>query len=282
MLKVILLVLLLFFYNQAWPSTIQRIVSLSPSTTELVASAGGMNKLVGVVAYSDYPKSVQNLPIVGNYHGINIEKLIGLKPDLVIVWTEGNRSQDIARVEELSKTLGFTIFYSNPKSLFDIPQEIKLIGKIIQTQEVAKKRSVELINILNSIKYCYQNLQPVSVFYQIWNQPLMTINGRQFISQAISLCGGNNVFSEMLAVAGEVSLEKVIATNPQTILFGGQKSIQETWVKEWQKWRVIQAVEQQQIYKVNADKTQRPTERLIRYLPALCQTINRVRIHYAY
>ncbi len=278
----ILFTLLIFYLNQAWANTspVERIISLSPGTTELIASAGGVDKLVGVVAYSNYPKSVQNLPIVGNYNAISIEKIIALKPDLVVVWRSGNRAQDIARIEELSQKLGFKIFYSDPKSLFDIPKEIALIGEVIQTQDVAQKQKLELIQQLNSIKEQYQHLDLVTIFYQIWNHPFMTINGQQFISQALSLCGGYNIFSEMLTLAGTVSLEAIIHKNPQTILLGGEKPIQEIWLKEWQEWSTIQAIKQQQIYKINADNLQRPTARLIHYLPTLCQTIQQARTHY--
>ena len=277
-----LFIVLFFYLNQAWANnnSIQRIISLSPGATELVASAGGLDKLVGVVAYSDYPKEVKSLPIVGGYNAINIEKIISLKPDLVIIWTSGNRTQDIAKLEKFSHILGFKIFYSNPKSLFDIPQEIKSIGKIIQTQDIANQRAYELIDTLNSVKELYKNSESISFFYKIWDKPLITINSQQFISQALSLCGGYNVFSEMLPLAGNVNLEEIIKKNPQVILLGGNELKQNLWLEKWQKRELIQAVKQQQIYKVNTDKTQRPTERLIRYLPTLCQTIEKARQHY--
>lgn len=251
-----------------------RVISLSPGSTELVASAGSFSKLVGVVSYSNFPLAAQKLPIVGSYNAINFEKIIALKPDLVIVWKTGNRLQDITRLKQLSAQRHFKIFYSNPVSLNDIPKEIKQLGILLNTQSKANKEAKALETILKQTQQTYLNIPPKRYFYQIWNRPLMTVNGQQFISQGLALCGGKNIFAQLKTLAGEVNLESVMTRNPQVILLGGERNIQDNWVNFWKQYPFIKAVKQQHIYKINADQLQRPTARFIRYLPQVCQKLH--------
>lgn len=264
-------------YSTAQATVYQRVISLSPGTTELVASAGGLSKLVGVVSYSNFPPAVKSLPIVGSYNALNFEKIITLKPDLVIVWKTGNRLQDIERLKQLGQQRHFKIFYSNPATLQDIPKEIKQLGQFLNTQKQANQEANALTNILKQTQQKYQNARKIRYFYQIWNAPMMTINGKQFISQGLELCGGKNIYADLKPLAGEVNLESIITRNPQVILLGGEKNMQKNWLKYWQKYPFITAVKQHQIDLVNADKLQRPTARLIRYLPKVCKQLNQAR-----
>lgn len=248
----------------------QRIISLSPHVTEMIFSAGAGDRLVGVVSYSDFPKAAQNITNIGSYQSINIEKIIQLNPDMIIAWQTGNQSKDIEKLTQL----GFTIRYSNPHKLSDIPKEIRRFGKIFQTESQANKVANKLEQKLQTLKTNQSKLQPVSAYYQIWNKPMMTINGKQFISQALDLCGAHNIFNELPSLTPQISIESVIKRNPQVILLGGQKAMQQAWLKDWQKWPNISAVQNQHIYTLNADTFQRPTARLINGIEGLCNIIN--------
>lgn len=257
---------------QAQTST-QRVVSLAPHITEMLFSAGAGDKVVGVVAYSDYPKAALEIASVGSYHAINIEKVIQLNPDLIIAWKTGNRLKDIEKLQQL----GFKIIYSEPYKLSDIPKEIRLFGEILNTQTTANAVAERLDKQLENLAKSYASKSKVKVFYQVWNAPIITINGQQFISQAMQLCGGENVFADLPTLASEVSIESVVTQNPQVILLGGAKNVQQAWLKEWQKWTTIQAVKNQQVYLLNADTFQRSTERLIDGIDGLCKTIDQAR-----
>ena len=264
-------------FNQAWSDSKtapQRIISLAPHITEMLFSAGAGDKIIGVVAYSDFPQAALDIDSVGSYQGINIEKIILLNPDLIIAWKGGNRLKDIEKL----KQLGFKVVYSKPYKLYDIPKEIRAFGEQLGTQVTANTLADALENKLQSLIKTYHTQSKVSAYYQIWNTPLMTINGEQFISQAMSICGAENIFSDLPILAAEVSIESVIQRNPDAILLGGQKQMQQGWLQAWQKWPAIGAVKNQHIYLLKADNFQRPTARLIESIEGLCQKIDQVRV----
>jgi iron complex transport system substrate-binding protein len=264
-------------FNQAWSNSQmapQRIISLAPHITEMLFSAGAGDKVVGVVAYSDFPKAALDIDSIGSYQAINIEKIILLNPDLIIAWKSGNRLKDIEKLEQL----GFKVVYSEPYKLTDIPKEVRAFGEQLGTQVTANAVADALENKLQSLIQTYQTKPKVSAYYQIWNAPLMTINGEQSISQAMSICGAENIFADLPLLAAEVSIESVIQQNPDAILLGGQKQMQQGWLKAWQKWQTISAVKNQQIYLLKADNFQRPTARLIESIEGLCQKIDQVRV----
>lgn len=256
--------------------TAQRIISLAPHITEMLYSAGAGRKIVGVVAYSDFPKAALNLPIIGSYNAINLEEIIQLNPDLILGWHSGNRLQDIQRLKEL----GFKILQSDVTTLDDIPNEIERLGQLAGTQIQAIATANTLRQRLSEIRQHYQHVEPISSFYQIWSQPIITMNGTQFISQALNACGATNVYSDLKPLTAEVSLESVLERNPQVFLLGGQKAFQKGWLKSWEKYASLQAVKNQQIYLLNNNLYQRPTARLINALPGLCQNIETARQHY--
>ncbi len=290
-----LLILMVLPFNQAWSSSektnsqllaletsstptppAQRIISLAPHITEMLFSAGAGDKIVGVVAYSDFPKAALTLPVIGNYNAINLEEIIGLNPDLILGWQSGNRLQDIQRLKEL----GFKVLQSDVTRLDDIPNEIERLGQLAGTQRHAITIANTLRQKLSDIRQHYQHVKPISSFYQIWDRPIITMNDTQFISQALNACGATNIYSDLKPLTAEVSLESVLERNPQVFLLGGQQAFQEGWLKSWQKYSSLQAVKQQQIYLLDNNLFQRPTARLINALPELCQDIETARQHY--
>jgi iron complex transport system substrate-binding protein len=242
----------------------------------MLYSAGAGQKIVGVVSYSDFPKAALNLPVVGSYNAINLERIIQLNPDLIIGWKSANRLQDIQRLKEL----GFQVVQSHVTTLDDIPNEIELFGQLAGSQIHALKIANELRQKLTEIRHRYQDSQPISSFYEIWNQPIITMNGTQFISQALNTCGAKNAYSDLTSLSAEVSLESVFERNPQVFFLGGQQAFQQDWLSFWQKYPSLQAVKHQQIYLLDNDHYQRPTARLINALPQLCKDVEIARQYY--
>lgn len=262
--------------NTASMVTAHRIISLAPHITEMLYSAGAGHKIVGVVNYSDFPKAALNLPIIGSYNAINLEEIIELNPDLILGWQSGNRLQDIQRLKEL----GFKVLQSEVTTLDDIPNEIERLGQLAGTQLHAMTIANTLRQKLSEIRQHYQHARPITSFYQIWNQPIISMNGSQFISQAVNICGATNVYADLKPLTAEVSLESVLQRNAQVFLLGGQQAFQKAWLKQWQKYSSLQAVKHQQIYLLDNNLYQRPTARLINALPDLCQKIEMARKHY--
>lgn len=251
----------------------ERVVTLSPHLTEMVYSAGAGSKLVGAIAYSNYPTSAKTLPVVGTYNALNLEKIIQLKPDLILAWQSSNQPKALERLQQL----GFKVELFEPRKLSDIPRDIKRIGTLLNTSQIAELTANQLITTLKTIKRQYQGLTKVRFFYQIWDDPMMTVNGEVFISQAIESCGAENIFAQQKILAPEVDTETVLKRNPSVILLGGENAVQKIWYQNWLKWPQIDAVKNKQIYLINTNHFQRPTARLIQHLPELCQRIQKAR-----
>lgn len=246
-----------------------RIVTLAPSLTEMVYSAGAGDLLVGVVSYSDYPKEALSLPLVGNYKTINMEQIIHLNPTLILAWESGNTLKDIQQLRKL----GYPVVVTEIKNLADIPNQIEKIGQLTHRQTTAKQMATKLRAVLLKLKKQQPKTKPTRTFYQVWDKPLYTINGKQFIGQGITLCGGKNIFENLPALAPQVSIESVIQHDPELILLGSNKNVQQNWRKSWQQYPVITAVKNNRISSLEASLYQRPTARFINALPALCRLI---------
>ncbi|AEG31343.1 cobalamin-binding protein [Thiomicrospira cyclica] len=252
---------------------ITRIISLAPSLTELIYSAGAGDYLVGAVSYSDYPPEAQRIPRVGDFNALNIERIIKLKPDLILSWQSGTSARDTQRL----KQLGLPLLIHDTQQLDDIPKLIAEIGQLTGQQDTANTETERLRYQLNTLRQKYEHASAVSVFYQVWHQPLITVNGAQFMGQAIAICGGVNIFADQMALAPHVSREAVINENPDVILLGGKTANQQAWLSQWQTLPFLAASQNQHIYLLDSDQYQRPTARLIDSLDALCQLIDHAR-----
>ena len=265
------------FFENLPVTNAKRIISLAPHLTEMVYSAGAGDKLIGVVNYSDYPKEALSKPVIGSYNSINIESIVQLKPDLILTWRSGTRPQDAQRLKALQSKLGFVIWESDIDTLEDIPKLIKQIGHMANTHDHAQTNAAKLEQTLNTLRKQFSSKQPVKIFYQIWNNPLMTVGKKQFIGQAIELCGGQNIFDDLNSLTGTVAIESVILRNPEIILMGGHQALQSEWAETWQKYPQIKAVKNKQTHLLNNNLYQRPTSRFIQALEPMCKKIDQVR-----
>jgi iron complex transport system substrate-binding protein len=252
----------------------KRIVSLAPHVTELLYAAGAGDAIVGTVEYSDYPPSAKKLPRVGSHNAFDLERIIALKPDLVVVWQSGTIKSPVQKLRQM----GIPIYSSEPKVLEDIARNLRQLGMLAGTEKIANITSDKFLAKLKTLRERYQTKNPVSVFYQIWHQPLMTINGSHMISQLIELCGGHNVFAELSALAPKISLEAVLAKNPQVIVGGSVVAANPDWKQDWNKWPQLRAVKSQHIFYVDPDLVQRHTPRILQGAEVLCQQLERVRL----
>ena len=246
----------------------QRIISLSPHVTELLYEAGAGARIVAAVEYSDYPAAAKALPRVGSGYKLDIEAILGLKPDLIIGWKSGNQQ---AQIEQLKK-LGLTIYLSEPKTLGDIAENLRDIGALTGEEKTADKKAGDFLKGIERLKQSSKLNKKVRVFYQVWQQPLFTINGDHIISHIIELCGGENVFAELSVVSPQIDRESVISRNPDVIVAGIGKG-REDWLDNWKKWQSINAVKNQQIYGVDADLIVRHTPRILQGAKLMCDAL---------
>jgi len=255
------------------PAAAQRIVSLAPHITENLFTAGAGGKIVGVVEYSDYPEAAKRIRRIGDFSLPDLEAIIALKPDLILAWQSGSSNAMVGKL----KALGLTVFQSQQDELEDIPVSIEQFGRLAGTETVAGPAAAHFRQRLAKIRSQYANKSRVPVFYQVWHQPLLTVGGGQIISQAIHLCGGENIFSGLAGKAPAVSHEAVLAANPEAIIASGMGRDTAIGLNDWRRWTRMKATARSNLFFVPADLMQRATPRLLDGAEQLCQHLETAR-----
>lgn len=248
----------------------RRIVTLAPHATEMLHAAGAGDRLVGTVDYSDYPPSAKALSRVGSYERLDLEAIAALKPDLVIAWETGNPA---GQVEKL-RTLGLTVYASQPNRMEDIAAQIERFGQLAGSEVPASAAAAQFRQRLETLRRANARKPTVRVFYQIWNNPLMTVGGPQIISDAIQLCGGENVFGTLPQMALTVSVEAVLTANPEAIVATGMGEARPDWLSDWNKWMRMTAVARGNLFHINPDIMQRHTPRILDGAAKLCADLD--------
>lgn len=243
-----------------------RIISLTPHLTELLFAVGAGAQLVGTDGASDYPQAARTLPRVGDYSRINFERVLALKPDLVIVWVGGNRAADIHGLEKM----GLPVLHTRATRLEDVARLLRLIGQASGHAAVGEAAARDFSARLAALRASAARQPPVSVFYQVWDRPLMTVGGTHWISDALSLCGARNVFADIQAASPVVSREAVLRRAPELIV-GGSDAPELRRV--WQRFGSLPAVKNQAFARMDADRLHRPTPRLIEGVAELCAAV---------
>ncbi|MDP2559708.1 cobalamin-binding protein [Psychrobium sp. 1_MG-2023] len=251
----------------------KRIIALSPHSVELLYSLGVGDRIVGTISHADYPEQAKSIEVIGDYKGITLEKVIALKPDLIVTWSGGNKINQIEQI----KQLGFTVVDSNPQSLTEIASNIRHLGNATGQVEQANKIAAGFERELAEITAKYQKKAPIKTFYQLWSKPLMTISEQSWISQYISRCGGINVFADTKTAYPKVSVENVLLSGAEVILVPRDKQTRDHELFNWEQWQLLPAVKNNHIYYPNATILHRPTPRVIEPMREVCEQINRAR-----
>ena len=236
-----------------------RLITLSPHLAELVVSAGALKNLVGVVSYSDFPAAVKTIQKVGDAFKLDLETIVSLKPDYILTWKGGT---PVAMLEKL-KNLNLTIVETEINTLNNIPKTIMQIAELSQTQEQAKKAVNVFTQKLTELKK--QKHKHKTAFIETYHQPLYTVSGKHWMSQAASLCGYENIFNDLSQQSATVTLESVILKNPQAII-----NITKQEDKQWQKWQNLDAVKNNNIIIIDPDFFSRPSMRILQGIEVLC------------
>jgi iron complex transport system substrate-binding protein len=247
----------------------QRIVSLAPHATEQLFAAGAGAKLVAVSEYSDHPEEAQRLPRVASSGGVDLERVLALGPDLVVAW----RLEATAPALERLEALGMKVFYSEPRRLAQIPDSIEALGELAGTASTAGRVAAALRQDLKRLQETYGARRTVTVFYQIAERPLMTLGGRQFVSDAITLCGGRNVFADTQLMAPVVNVEAVLAADPEVIILPDA-----AWAAAWRRFSGMRAVRSANFYTVSVNEMHRHGPRAIHATAGLCRQLEEARL----
>jgi len=251
----------------------RRVVSLAPHVTELLYAAGGGARLVGAVNYSDYPAAARKLPQVGSYNKLDFERVLALKPDLLVVWHSGN---PVRQVEQLER-LGIPVFHSEPGRLAQIGDSLLRLGRLLGTEPAARAAARDYRARIAALEARYAARPPVTVFYQVWPKPLYTLNDDHIAGDMLRLCGGRNLFGALKTIAPEVGVEAVIEGDPEVILVGGRDNPSDPDGKIWQSFKGMTAVRRGNIFTIDGDLTNRAGPRTADGAAQLCAMLEAAR-----
>ncbi|AZG13575.1 cobalamin-binding protein [Cupriavidus pauculus] len=251
----------------------RRVVSLAPHVTEMIYAAGGGERIVGTVSYSDYPPQARDIPRVGDNKALDLERIAALKPDLIVVWRHGNAQKQTDRL----RALGMPVFYSEPRRLETIPENLEKLGTLMGTEPVARRAASDFRQQVDTLRRTYAGRPPVTVFYQVWQQPLMTLNGQHLVSDLLTLCGGRNLFATEAPLVPTVSVEAVIAGNPEVMLTAAMgatrpdKPLADFSI--WEKWKQVTAVARNNLFTIDGDLVNRAGPRVVQGAAEICKDL---------
>ena len=251
----------------------RRIVSLAPHVTELIFAAGAGDRLVGAVDYSDYPEAANAIPRVGSSRQLDLERIVSLKPDLVVGWQHGSSQRQV----EALRQAGLQVFLNEPRRLSHIGRAIEQIGRLAGTEAAAGAAARSFASREAELRAKYSARPPVRVFWQIWEKPLMTINGAHLISDVISLCGGENVFAALVPLVPTISTEAVLKANPEVIGMGYFDDASRTALESWKKWPRLTATARENLVYIHSELITRHTPRMLDGARAMCEAFEAAR-----
>lgn len=245
----------------------ERIVSLVPHATEMLYEIEAEHRILATVAYADYPDAAKELPRVGDYNALNTEAILTLQPDLIIAYPGGPTRPEVDRLIDL----GMTVFFSDPQSLEEIAQTLRQLGALTSQETQAEQRATTFEQGMLALGENYSNRTELSVFYEVWHDPFYTLNGDSFISHILTLCGARNVFAGLPMTAPQVSLEAILAQNPDVIVTNTQRAGSDS---HWQQRPQMKAVRNQALVGVDPDVMHRPTPILLAGARQLCAELD--------
>ncbi|MGX9217721.1 cobalamin-binding protein [Massilia varians] len=250
-----------------------RVISMAPHVTETLFAAGGGSRIVGAVNYSDYPEAAKSIPRIGSNREIDMERVISMKPDLIVAWMHNNSERQI----EMVRKLGVPVFLSDPQKLEGIPDNVARLGQLMGTQAVADPAAAELRRQLASLRSRYAGRPTVRTFYQVWDKPLYTLSGRHIITDALRLCGGENIFDKLTVTAPIVSIESVLQADPEAVFGTAEKNY--GGVNLWKPYASLTATRKDNLFTVDGNLLNRAGPRMIAGTAVLCEKLELARQH---
>jgi iron complex transport system substrate-binding protein len=241
----------------------ERIVTLAPHLAEIAFAAGAGAKLAGVSSFSRHPAEAERLPVVASHGRIDIERLIALRPDLVLAWRSGNSPLQIDRLERV----GIRVFVTEVRTLADIPRIVRAVGALAGSMDVAEARAREFEGEVEELRARHARERRVAVFLEIWHRPMLTVNGVHLISDVLRHCGGRNVFAAAKTLTPLVSREQMLDARPEVIVTSGFGS---EALQAWEGLESVPAVRNRKIYAIDPDWLHAQGPHVLEGVRALC------------
>jgi iron complex transport system substrate-binding protein len=253
----------------------ERVITLSPHLAELVCAVDACEQLVGVVAWSDFPARVKQLPQVGDAYAVSVEQVVGLRPTLVLAWEGGTPRETIERLRGLNLRVESVAI----RSVDEVAAGLRQVGAWLDKSAEAARVARAYAERLASLRAAHAADPVVRVFYQIETNPAYSVNRDSPISQAITLCGGRNVFADLPMLAGPVSREAVVARDPQVVIYTRQDD-GAAIRKFWQRGPGVAASRAGALFAIDGNLLDRATPRLLEGVEQLCGALSAGRAKY--
>ena len=251
----------------------RRIISMSPHVTELLFAVGGGSRIVGAMNFSDYPEAAKRIPLIGSNSQIDMERAVALKPDLLIVWKSGNTARQLEQLRQL----GVPVFFSEPRKLDDVATSLTRFGQLLGTEAAAKQAAAAYRAQIAALAARHSKRPTVRVFYQVWDKPVYTLSGDHMVSDAIRLCGGENIFAGLKVKAPSVSIEAVLQANPEAIFGDEQHGPDDAGITIWKPYKTMAAVARGNLFMLNSELLTRSGPRLPQGVAQLCERLETAR-----
>ena len=259
--------------NAGNANEIKRIIALSPSSVEMLFEIGVGDRVIGTVEHADFPEAAKNIPRLGNYVGVNIEKIVSLKPDLIVGWKSGNKQSDLKKLQ----SLGLNLVYVDPKSLPAVSKDLRRLGKIIGVEEQAEAAAQKFDERYASLLSENKVKRKVRVFYQLWYDPIRTVGKDSWVEALIHDCNGENIFKSSKAPYPVVSIESVLVKDPEVIVMASHSDAAKSRETLWKNWNNISAVKNDLLEVVDGSSLLRAGPRAVDGLALLCEAIDKAR-----
>ena len=215
-----------------------RIISLAPGATEMLFAAGAGERVIATVQFSDQPPAAKQVPRIGDATAVDMERLIALRPDMVVVWPGGFNPAQIEKIAQL----GIPVYRQQVNRLADLPISVRRLGVLASDPSVAEREARFLEDQLQHLAHEYGGAKHPTVLLEVWNHPVYTVGGSQLMSDALALCGARNVFGDLKELSAVVDIEAVIARNPDIIVAAAPPSEGASWLAEWKRYAGLNAV----------------------------------------
>lgn len=247
-------------------SPAQRIVSLSPHLTELLFDAGAGGRVVGAAEFSDHPEAAKRIPRIGDARGLDLERIVALRPDLVLAWRSGNSRRTVDRL----RRLGVAVYESEPTRLEDIASTLDRLGALAGSRDQARVQADGYRARLADIVGRHAGMSRLRIFYQVWERPLLTVDRQHIIGDAFAVCGAVGVFARLPAITSSPSREAVLLADPDVIVVADASP---RAAEAWTRWKQLRAVRSGRVVSVDPERLHRPTLRMLDAVEDLCRRI---------
>lgn len=252
------------------PHVPTRIISVAPGATEMLFAAGAGKLVIATVEYSDEPRAAKEVPRIGDGIAVDMERVIALKPDVVVVWPGGGNPAQIAQLERL----GFPLYRQQVNALRDIPGSLRRLGSLAGTQPVAENAAKNIETRLAELRQRYGNSRPATVLLQVWNHPVYTVGGKHLMTDALRLCGARNVFGDLAERGPAVDVEAVIARDPDFIVAVAPPGSAAAWLADWKRFTHLRAVRDDRLIEFEDWRLSRLGPSALGGTEALCRAID--------